>query len=111
VLRFDIEQVLRKASVFVDQFNKTTLTIHPQNNTIVVHTESQQIGENTDTITASVEGTSSYTISFNQRYLNDVFGSISTDSVRLSFVGESQPVVIRPLGDESYQYLVMPMNK
>jgi DNA polymerase-3 subunit beta len=109
-LRFDIEQVLRKAAIFTDQFNKTSLHVDAKENTITIHTESKQVGENTDTVTASVTGTGCE-ISFNQRYLNDAFTTIASDSVLLSFVGESQPVVIRPLGDESYRYLVMPMNK
>lgn len=110
VLSFDMEQVLRKASIFTDQFNKTALHLDPAAKKLTVHTESQSVGENTDTIAAEIQG-KPCELSFNQRYLNDVFQVIRTDSVLLSFVGEGRPVLISPAGDGSYRYLVMPMNK
>lgn len=110
MLTFDIEQVLRKAGIFVDQFNKSTLTASPESATLAVHTESQQVGENTDQVAATVDGRAC-TLSFNQRYLSEAFHTISSDSVAFSFVGDGQPILITPVGDESYKYLVMPMNR
>ncbi len=110
MLTFDIEQVVRKAGIFIDQFNKTTLAVDAATSRVEVHTESKTVGENTDHVAATVEG-GGCTLSFNQRYLADVFQVIRSDSLRFCFVGDGQPLLIRPLGDESYLYLVMPMNR
>lgn len=110
LLVFDVEQSLRKASVFSDKFNQTTLTFSPKQKLFSVHTESAAVGEVTDKLSAALTG-EELTISFNQRYLLDVFQSIKTDSVTFSVKGPGQPMVIRGVGDSSFRYLVMPMNK
>lgn len=109
-LLFDLERTLRKASVFSDQFNQTTLTISPKKKQFTVHTENATVGETTDTLAAALTG-EDLTIRFNQRYLLDGLHPIATDSVVLQFAGQSQSAIIRPIGDESFRYLVMPLNR
>jgi DNA polymerase III sliding clamp (beta) subunit (PCNA family) len=51
-------------------------------------------------------------INFNYKYLIDGFQSIHADSVTLLLNGLNKPVVIKPIsGDQSFLYLVMPMNR
>jgi DNA polymerase III subunit beta len=110
VLVFDFERALRKALVFSDQFNQTTLTLAPKKKQFTIHTENTTVGETTDTVAASVTG-DDLTIRFNQRYLLDAIQPVSTDSIQLQFAGQSQSAIIRPVGDDSFRYLVMPMNR
>jgi len=110
LLRADLERALRKAAIFSDQFNRTTITIEPKKKTLIIHTEHNSIGETTDTITAALEG-DPLTINFNHRYLADALHSIQTDSITLQFAGQSQPALVRPVGDARFLYLVMPMNR
>lgn len=110
MLGFDIERVLKKASAFSDQFNQTTIVIEPLKKQFTVHTENTTVGETTDTVAAALTG-DELTIRFNQRYLIEAFTTIATDSVVLQFSGQSTPAIVRPVGDESFLYLVMPMNR
>jgi len=110
ILVYDLERALRKASAFRDQFNQSTLTISPKKKKLVLHTQNDTVGETTDTIPAALSG-DELTISFNQKYLQDSLHSISTDSITLQFAGQAQPAVVRPVGDTSFLYLVMPMNR
>ncbi len=110
MLRYDFERVLKKAAIFSDQFNQTTITIKPKKKELTVHTEHSNVGETTDTISAALEG-SALTISFNHHYLIDALHSIQGDSITLQFAGQSQPAIVRPVGDASFFYLVMPMNR
>jgi DNA polymerase III subunit beta len=110
VLLFDFERVLRKASVFSDQFNQTTLTISPKNKKFTAHTKNDTIGETTDNVPAAISG-EDLVINFNQRYLIDSLHSITSDSITLQFAGQSQPAVVKPVGNDGFLYLVMPMNR
>lgn len=110
VVRYDFEHILRRAGVFVDQFNQTTLSLFPKKKECSIYTQHTTIGEVKDSIHTAVTG-QDITISFNQRYLLDSLTSIATDSITLQFAGQAQPAVIRPVGDTTFLYLVMPMNR
>lgn len=110
MLVFDFERVLRKATVFSDQFNQTTLTISPKKKKFIVHTKNENIGETTDSISTALVG-EDLEINFNQKYLIDSLHSITTDSITIQFAGQSQPAIIKPIGSDGFIYLVMPMNR
>lgn len=52
----------------------------------------------------------SFTIAFNPVYLVDVFKALETDEIFLEFSTPLNPGVIRPVGDDNYKYVVMPMQ-
>jgi DNA polymerase III sliding clamp (beta) subunit (PCNA family) len=48
---------------------------------------------------------------FNYKYILDCFQSITADSLNLQLNGNNRPMIIHPVGDSSFMYLVMPMNR
>ena len=110
MLVFDFERTLRKATAFSDQFNQTTVTISPKEKKFIAHTKNDTVGETTDTLAAAITG-KDLVISFNQKYLLDSLHSITSDSITIQFAGQSQPALIRPVGNDGFLYLVMPMNR
>ena len=48
-------------------------------------------------------------IAFNSRYLQDVLNVLSTDRVAIETSSPSAPGVLRPVGDDRYVHVVMPM--
>ena len=48
-------------------------------------------------------------IAFNSRYLSDVLAVLNKDKVALEMTTSSSPGVIRPLDNEDYVHVVMPM--
>lgn len=106
----DFERVLKKVAVFSDKFQQVLLTVDPEAGEFTVHTENSAVGESTDVVPAALEG-DSLAVRFNQRYLNDAFNTIHTDSFVFKWSGVSTPSVMRPIGDDSVVYLVMPMNR
>ncbi len=110
VLIFDFERTMRKATVFRDQFNQTTLTISPKDKKFVIHTKNDTVGETKDLLSANITG-NDIAISFNQRYLMDSLHSINSDSITLQFAGHSKPAIVRPVNNDGFLYLVMPMNR
>jgi DNA polymerase III subunit beta len=75
---------------------------------IAISARAEEIGDNLGEVDATVEGEEAK-IAFNSKYLMDVLGVLSKDEVALETTTSSSPGVIRPVGDESYIHVVMPM--
>jgi len=110
VLKQDLLNTLKKTTVFSDKFNQIRLSINPSKKRFTISASNADIGETTDSIDAAIKG-EALDINFNHRYIIDCFQSINADSVALLFSGLSKPMIIKGVGDSSFLYLVMPMNK
>jgi|TARA_Y100000310_G_scaffold122869_2_gene121613 DNA polymerase-3 subunit beta len=110
VLKQDLISALKRANVFSDKFNQVRFEIKPSKKKFVLTSSNQDLGETAESIQAAVTG-EDLSIHFNYKYISDCFQSISADSVTLTFSGLSKPVVIRGVSDNSFLYLVMPMNR
>jgi DNA polymerase III subunit beta len=60
-------------------------------------------------VDASVDG-QPLLISFNIRYLREALEVIKTPNVSLETNAANTPGMIRPVGDDSYRHIIMPMN-
>ncbi len=110
-LKQDILNALKISNIFSDKFNQVHITINPQDKLFEIQTKNSDVGENQTTIDANLTG-DVIEINFNYKYITDGFQSIDADSVTLQLNGLNKPVVIRPVsGDQTFLYLVMPMNR
>lgn len=109
VLKKDLSQIIKKAGIFSDKFNKIVINIDTNTKKITVSTVSGEVGDTEDFIVGVIEGENS-SISLNHKYIIDCLQSIQSDSVILSFFGQGKPMVIKGASDKSFIYLVMPMN-
>ncbi len=110
VLKQDLIQALKVANIFSDKFNQINIQVSPKSKTFILKTSNGDVGESINSLDATLSG-EDVVVNFNYKYLSDCFQSIDTDSVSLSFNGLNKPLVIRGVGDKSFLYLVMPMNK
>ena len=106
----DLLQAVRMTNIFADRFNQVDLVINPEEKKVTLASHNADVGENTTQIDAVIEGESIAT-SINHRYLSDVFQSITTDSIKVGFVAENKPMILEGVGDGSFLYLIMPMNR
>jgi DNA polymerase-3 subunit beta len=60
-------------------------------------------------IDTSVEG-EEVEIAFNVRYMSQVLSVIGTPQVALETTRSTEPGVIKPVGDDSYLHIIMPMH-
>ncbi len=110
-LKQDLLNALKISNVFSDKFNQIHMIADPKGKLFEVQTKNSDIGENKTTIDAAITG-DRVEINFNYKYVIDCFQSIDADSVSLQLSGTNKPMVIRPVsGDQSFMYLVMPMNR
>ncbi|MBI4099328.1 DNA polymerase III subunit beta, partial [Candidatus Parcubacteria bacterium] len=49
--------------------------------------------------------------SFNYRYLLDGIEAIATDNLEFAVTSASTPAVIKPRGDPSFLYVIMPIRR
>jgi DNA polymerase-3 subunit beta len=110
VLKQDLMNAMKIANIFSDNFNQINIKALPSKKTFELTTKNSNIGENLNKIDANLSG-EDIEINFNYKYITDCFQSIDSDSVSLDFNGLNRPIVIKGVSDNSFLYLVMPMNK
>jgi len=110
VLKDDLIQAFKLANIFSDKFNQVNMKAEPSTKTFEIKTNNADLGESVNKIDATFKG-DDVAVNFNHKYVTDCFGSLSGDSLSLSFNGLNRPLVIRGVGDSSFLYLVMPMNR
>ena len=101
VLKEDLEHTLKTARIFSDKLNQIVFTLDPAQKTFSVSTHNSDVGENTNTLKATLTG-EPLTITFNYTYIIDCFSSLTTDSISLSLNGSDKRVVVHPVSDSSF---------
>lgn len=109
-LKADVADMLRKARVFSGTEQRVGLHVYPKKKVFSATAQSADVGEMSDMLEAAVSG-DDIDIFFNIAYLSDGLQSVDSDSVTLSFAGPGRPLVVRGVSDQSFTYLVMPLNR
>jgi DNA polymerase III subunit beta len=68
-----------------------------------------EVGDHVGQVEATVEGDGT-TIAFNARYLADVLTNVAADQFALELNGPLSPGVFKPIGDDQYIHVVMPVR-
>ena len=110
ILKQDLLSSLKLSNVFSDKFNQVTVSIKPSEKIFEIESKNIDVGENITTLTGAMSG-ESVSVNFNYKYILDCFQSIGSDSLNLKLNGNNKPMIIKPVGDSSFMYLVMPMNR
>ncbi len=110
LLKGDLVDMLRKARVFSGNDQHVGLHIYPEKKIFSATARSAEVGEMSDNLDSALSG-DDLDINFHIGYIADCLSSIQSDSILLSFAGPGRPLVIRGVGDASFMYLVMPLNR
>ncbi len=73
-----------------------------------ISARADEVGNNQGELDAVVEGDAAK-VAFNSRYLSDVLGAIDAERVAIETTSPSSPGVFRPIGDDNFVHVVMPM--
>ena len=109
----EFQRAAKTASVFArDGSGILRLHINSSDNEnpekLLILSRSEEVGENESQLEAKVEGEDSK-IAFNSKYLTDVLSVIKEEKVVIETTSPSSPGVLKPLGQENYIHVVMPM--
>lgn len=104
----DLMSSLKLANVFTDRFNQVLMTVNKDG--LQIESKNQEIGENKVLSQAVVTG-EEMAVYFNSRYMIESFPYFLTSRITLAFEDKNKPIVLRGVGDDSFQYLIMPINR
>jgi DNA polymerase-3 subunit beta len=110
ILKSDLQNILKSIMVFSDKFNQIDLVVNPNEKVCTMTSRNGDTGEGIVSVEAALSGDPIETF-MNHRYITDAFQSISMDSVSFSFTEPNKAMVMKGVGDPSFTYLVMPMNR
>jgi DNA polymerase-3 subunit beta len=107
-------KAVRQAEIFArDGSNIARLNIVPgegnDSGMIEMSAQSEEAGRNETVVDANVEGPG-ILIAFNVRYLRDVLEVVKTPNVALETSVSASPGLFRPLGDQTFLHVIMPMH-
>jgi len=110
VLKQDLLNALKISNIFSDKFNQLNLLIKPKEKIFELSSQNNDIGENKTFLDSALTG-EDIELAFNYKYFLDCFQSINSDSVSIKFNQSSKPIVVSGVSNNSFLYLIMPMNK
>ena len=110
VLKQDLLNALKLSNIFSDKFNQVNLRISSKDKVFELSSNNNDVGENKTYLDAAITG-EEVELGFNYKYFLDCFQSVITDSLSIKLSGASSPLVISPVNDLSFTYLIMPMNR
>lgn len=104
----ELQNVAKVAGLFARE-NAGSVIMKVEEQTISVQSVANQVGENTSSIEAQVEG-DPIEVSLNGRYILDALNAINSKEVTVGLTGKVNPCVIRPVDDDSYLHIIMPLR-
>lgn len=105
--RTEFLSVIRAAAVFSNKTNSIRFSL--SEGELEVLAQDADLGENKSQIKAQTKG-KKIEVNFNYRYLLDGLANMNTKQVFLGLISDANPAILKPVGDESYIYLVMPIK-
>ena len=100
---------IKTASLFSGKINEIKFTINTANKEVEIFAKDPDTGESKSTIAAKIEG-DPIEVSFNHKFLTDGLLKIKSSEITFDLSKEEGPCVLRPVGDTSYLYVVMPIK-
>ena len=110
LLKQDLINALKIGNIFSGKFNQAVLDVSPQKSKMSIEIKNSDVGENKSSLQATLDG-SDVVISFNYKYVLDCLQSINSDSVSIACNDSNMPIVLSGVGDNSFTYLLMPINR
>ena len=103
----ELLNAIRIAGLFSSKINDVKFSL--QSGKLEILSQDRDLGENKTDLPAETKGKNIQVV-FNYRYLLEGLGNITTKQVFLGLNSESSPAIIKPVGDDTYLYLIMPIK-
>ncbi|HBV01353.1 MAG TPA: DNA polymerase III subunit beta [Candidatus Taylorbacteria bacterium] len=110
VLKEDLLGALKLTALFSDRFNQLHIHLDQKKKLFELSARSGELGESKSSVHAALSGETVQS-NFNYRYIADCLPAISADSMAFRWSGDNRPLLIGGVGDKSFRYMVMPMNR
>lgn len=105
----DLLDKIRAASILSTKTNEFFLSISPRQKRIEIISRNPDAGEYRSYLTGQGDG-EEVGLEFNWRYIADGLTNIKSQEILFGAQKNGGPALIRPVGDDSYLYVVMPIR-
>lgn len=105
--RESLRDAIRRIVPILGDFQGVKLT--PGERTLTISGQNADLGEGTEEIDSLPTGQPA-ALYCQARYLLDFLDTVSTEQVQLYVTGPLDPILIQPVGDAGYTYIVMPIR-
>ena len=109
VVREEFLKSLERVSVISKETMYQTVDLHFED-VINISSTSAEIGKAEENVVAVIEG-GELDISFNYNYLIDALRATNAEKIQIGLSGELKPIEIKPVDDDSFQYIVTPVRR
>ena len=104
----EFQNSLERASLLAKEEKANLVKLNMIDGQILIKSNSE-IGNVNEVINADVNG-ENINIAFNSRYILEGIKIIDSEEIQLNFMGSLNPCIIKPIQDENYIYLVLPVR-
>lgn len=106
--RVELLKAVKIASVFAkDSANIIKLEVSKTG--LKLSSEAKELGGQQTLVDAQTEG-EEIVIAFNARFLSDAVSAVSTKELTIEFSGNLSPALVKPVGEEGLEYVIMPIR-
>lgn len=109
-LRSDLQALLRTLAPFTDKDFRIEVSIDPAAGTCRWRASHGDLGEAQYDLPTTLTG-NPLEIRIHHKHLAEVLSFISTDSLSIEATESNKPLLVKPVGDSSFQYLMMPLSR
>jgi len=109
VPRDELMQAVKRVSLMAQHNTPLRLTVSAEDQTLSLSATTQDIGEASEDLMATVEGPD-VEIAFNHVFLTDGIASAEGEAISIDIVSPLKPGVMTAEGDEGFLYLLMPVR-
>ena len=107
--RVDLLNIVKVSSLFArETAGSVTIEVSEEQQTVGITSLASQLGENTATASAKVNGSGSITL--NSRFLIDGLNAFNSDNIDFSFNGKLEPVLLKDPKVNDYCHVIMPLK-
>ncbi|HCC22611.1 TPA: DNA polymerase III subunit beta [Candidatus Falkowbacteria bacterium] len=82
----------------------------PENKSVVISSNNIQVGDSVSEVEVQFEGDKNAT-TLNFRFILDVLSAVNSTEITFDVIDNAVPCVIKPAGDDSYLYIIMPIKQ
>lgn len=104
----ELRNITKVTSLFARE-NAGSVTLGVNGEHVSMRSIASQVGENNSEIDAEVTG-EDIEISLNGRYIQDALGVMNSNTIELGLTGKVNPCMIKPIDDDSYLHIIMPLR-
>jgi DNA polymerase-3 subunit beta len=109
ILKDDLLRTMKLTGLFSGKQQQVLFKVYPDDKVFEVEAKREDVGESVTRVDASIKG-DNVEMGFNYRYITDVLGIIPSDSIELQFDEKSKTILIKPIPDTKFSYIIKHMR-